>query len=80
MAPPDTGDTAMTLADIFDAYTAGSTGLCIAVESHCGFQIGRPEIARIAMRAAIAGPNSADMADEFDRLWSDDAWWSDDNA
>ena len=70
-------DHAMTLADIFDTYTPGSLGFCTAVETHCGFEVSRPEIERIALRAAVAGPDSVDLAAEFRRVWSEDAWWRD---
>jgi hypothetical protein len=71
------GDTDMTLAEIFSTYTAGSTGFCIAVETHCGFNISRTEIARIAERAAEDGPNSDDMAARFQWEWENTADWAD---
>jgi hypothetical protein len=58
-----------TLQQIFDEFTAGSTGFCIAVETHCGFGISRKEIARIASRARTA--------DEFVSIWTNEDWWAD---
>jgi hypothetical protein len=60
----------MTLETIFAEFTAGSTGFCIAVETHCGFEISRTEIARIGEKAA----NPA----EFQRIWENESWWADD--
>ena len=59
----------MTLSEIFSAYTPGSTGFCIAVETHCGFNISRDETKRIAARAATA--------DEFEAVWQNDDSWTD---
>jgi hypothetical protein len=62
----------MTLQDIYAEYTAGSTGFCIAVETHCGYEISREEIARIAARAKNSG--------EFEAIWTNEDWWTDANA
>lgn len=71
----------MTLSDIFADYNPGSSGFCIAVETHCGFEISRAEIERIAKAAAAACPDADDndaLAAEFERIWRDESWWSDD--
>ena len=60
----------MTLETIYETYTAGSTGFCIAVETHCGFEISRSEIERIAERAPTAA--------EFERIWERETGWADD--
>ena len=58
------------LDDIYREYTPGSTGFCIAVETHCGFAISREETARIATKAGTP--------EEFHRIWANDDWWTDD--
>ncbi len=70
----------MSLSEIFATYTAGSTGFCAAVETHCGYEMSRDEIARVSLKAAEAGPNSGDMADEFDAIVTEEFWWTDDGA
>ena len=60
----------MTLADIYAAYTTGSAGFVIAVETHGGFDISRTEIERIAASAATA--------EEFQTAWEDTTDWADD--
>jgi hypothetical protein len=67
----------MTISDIFATFTAGSTGFCRAVATHCGFDASQTEIERIALRAAEEGPNSDDMAAEFERIWEEEFWWTD---
>lgn len=61
----------MTIAEIYAEYTAGSTGFVIAVETHCGYDISRTEIARIA--------EAAKTAEEFERVWENEDWWTDEN-
>lgn len=61
----------MTIAEIYTAYTAGSTGFVIAVETNCGYDISRTEIARIA--------EVATTAEEFERVWENEDWWTDEN-
>lgn len=58
-----------TLIDIYATYTPGSDGFCAVVESHCGFNASREEIARIA--------KAASTPEEFQRLWENEDWWSD---
>jgi hypothetical protein len=62
----------MTITEIFDQYTQGSQGFCIAVETHCGYDISRDEIERIA--------GAAETAADFHRIWADDFWWTDEAA
>lgn len=61
----------MTLADIYSQFTPGSQGFCTAVSDHCGFEISRDEIRRIAERAATA--------EQFEAAWEGDDWWTDAN-
>ena len=61
----------MKLKDIYDEYQVGSQGFCIAVETHCGYEISRPEIERIAVQAPTP--------DDFQRTWEDKDWWVDEN-
>lgn len=57
----------MTLAEIYSTYTIGSEGFCRAVETHCGYDLSREQIARIAERASTA--------EEFHHIWENEAWW-----
>ncbi len=61
----------MKLTEIYQQFTVGSNGFCIAVETHCGFGISRAEIMRIA--------ELADDADAFQRIWKGDDSWTDAN-
>lgn len=61
----------MTLADIYNEYTAASQGFVIAVETHCGFCITRTEIERIAAKSATA--------EEFQDVYENDDSWADEN-
>lgn len=60
----------MTLNNIYNEYVVGSQGFCIAVETHCGFEISRTEIERIAERA--------ETAERFEHIWENQTWWADD--
>jgi hypothetical protein len=64
-----TRETDMTLNEIYDQYTPGSQGFVDAVETHCGFDISRSEIERIADKS----PTAAD----FQRNWEGDDSWTD---
>ena len=59
----------MTLPEIYDRYTPGFPGFVTAIETHCGFQISRSEIKRIAQRATTP--------DDFQRIWENETWWTD---
>lgn len=61
----------MTLEQIFDQFTKGSTGFCAAVETHCGLNISRDEIERIASSGQVK--NAAD----FMNVWENADWWTD---
>lgn len=61
----------MTIEQIYAAYTAGSTGFAIAIETHCGYCISREEIKRIAAKASTA--------EEFQQVWENDDSWTDEN-
>lgn len=61
----------MTLNDIYNEFTIGSLGFVLAIETHAGVDCSREEIERIAGKAPTA--------DEFMRIWSDEAWWRDEN-
>lgn len=61
----------MTITEIYENYTPGSQGFCIAVETHCGYEISREEIERISNRAGTA--------ESFDMIFNDEAYWTDDN-
>ena len=61
----------MTIEQIYNEYTPGSHGFCIAVETHCGFQTSRTETARIAAKAKNAA--------EFQSTWENDDSWTDEN-
>jgi hypothetical protein len=61
----------MTIEQIYNEYTPGSQGFCIAVETHCGFQTSRTETARIAAKAPTAA--------EFQSVWENDDSWTDEN-
>lgn len=61
----------MTINDIYAAYTPGSQGFCIAVETYCGYQTSRTETARIAALAPTA--------DDFQAVWENDDSWTDEN-
>lgn len=59
----------MTLAQIYNDYTVGSAGFCAAVETHCGYNISREEIGRIAAQAKTD--------EEFQNIWENDDSWTD---
>ena len=59
----------MDLEKIYTDYTPGSDGFAIAVEAHCGFEISRDEIKRIASKA--------ETPEQFDAIWSNEDWWTD---
>lgn len=59
----------MTIHEIYDAHCAGSVGFCMRVETHCGLEISRDEIERIA--------DHAHDADDFMRIWEHEEWWRD---
>jgi molybdopterin biosynthesis enzyme len=61
----------MTLEDIYNDYTPGSTGFVIAVETHCGFEISREETVRIASKA--------ETPEQFAAIWENEDWWTDEN-
>ena len=62
----------MTLAEIFQTYTAGSAGFVKAVSSHCGFDMSNEQIAATARAAWAANIDDADgAAAEFERLWNE---------
>jgi hypothetical protein len=61
----------MTLEEIYSAFTAGSPGFVQAVQTHCGFCASDEEIERIG--------DAADDADEFQRIWTNKNWWTDEN-
>ena len=61
----------MTIEQIYNDYTPGSQGFCLAVETHCGFQTSRTETARIAAQATTAA--------EFQSIWENDDSWTDAN-
>jgi hypothetical protein len=64
-------DITMTLENIYAEYTQSSAGFAIAVETHCGFNISRDEIKRIAEKASDAS--------SFRSIWENDDWWTDGN-
>jgi len=57
----------MTIAEIYNSFNIGSEGFCRAVETHCGYDILREQVARIAERAKTA--------EEFHNIWANEAWW-----
>lgn len=57
------------LSEIYTEYKSGSQGFCIAVETHCGFNISRDEIERIG--------DAAGTAEEFYNTWENETWWTD---
>lgn len=59
------------ITEIYSEYTPGSTGFCIAVETHCAFDISRDEIGRISRRAGTPA--------EFVKIWENEDWWTDAN-
>lgn len=61
----------MTLAQIYASFTPGSTGFVQAVSSHCGFGTSSEETRRIAEKA--------ETAEEFERIWQNEDWWTDAN-
>ena len=61
----------MTLSEIYNEFTPGSTGFCKAVASHCGFGTSDEETARIALAASTA--------EEFQSIWENKNWWTDAN-
>ena len=64
-------ETDSELADIYEQFVTGSQGFCIAVETRCGFDISRTEIEAIASKAGTAA--------DFQRIWGNEDWWSDEN-
>jgi len=60
-----------SLNEAYEVYTPGSQGLCAHVETHCGYEISRTEIERIAERAATPA--------QFAAIWADEDWWTDEN-
>ena len=62
----------MTLTEIYDTYTPGSEGFCIAVETHCNLNVTREETARIA----AASPD----ARSFKATWEEMDWWKEDTS
>lgn len=61
----------MTIEQIYNDYTPGSLGFCVAVETHCGYQTSRSETARIAAKAETAA--------QFELVWRNDDSWTDEN-
>lgn len=61
----------MTLANIYDEFTAGSDGFCRAVSSWCGFDMSRTEIERVGLRAKTA--------EKFEDIYANEDWWTDAN-
>lgn len=61
----------MTLDQIFSEYTVGSTGFCIAVETHCGYDLSRDEIERIGY--------ASKTPEDFDHIFAEEFWWTDEN-
>jgi hypothetical protein len=59
----------MTLSEIYAEYTTGSHAFCIAVEAHCGLEISRDEIERIA--------DQSETASDFMDTWENDDSWTD---
>lgn len=57
----------LSIEDIYCQFSRGSDGFCRAVETHCGFDITRAQIGRIAERARTA--------DEFVHIWENSVWW-----
>lgn len=57
----------MTLEKIYEEFTIGSDGFCLAIEKHCLFAIDREQIARIATKAKTA--------DEFAIVYQCEDWW-----
>jgi hypothetical protein len=59
------------LNTIYNEFTIGSDGMIRAIQTHCGFNISNAEIERILQRAKTAS--------EFEHLWENTDWWSDDS-
>lgn len=82
----------MDIKAIFETYTPGSQGFCIAVETHCGFEMSRAEIERVGVKAwecsdavpGVGGYFGKDRhgyaAKKFDTIWQNERWWLDDEA
>lgn len=58
------------LNTIYDEFNIGSDGMIRAIQTHCGFGISNAEIERILAVAKTAS--------EFEHLWENTDWWSDD--
>lgn len=66
----------MTLEEICETYTFGSLGFCIAVETHCGFDMHRDQVAEAAARAAsvfsdVSRAEASDLAEAFEAAWQE---------
>ena len=59
----------MSLNEIYERYTPACEGFCIAVSDHCGYEMSRTEIKRVAL--------IAETAEEFDYIWENEDWWPD---
>ena len=57
------------LNQIADEYRWGSNAFVIAIETHCGYNMSRTEIERIADRTSTP--------DEFQAMWENDVDWLD---
>ena len=58
-----------TLRDAYDTFTPGSMGFAQVVANSCGYQLMIEQAVAIGERAATP--------EEFDRIWSNEAWWLD---
>jgi len=61
----------MTLAEIYDEYVVGSEGFVVAVDIHCGYNISKREIRRIA--------NRAPTPEQFQTIWENETDWADEH-
>lgn len=59
----------MTINEIYETYTIGSTGFVKAVATYCNLEISDSEIETISTKATTAA--------EFMNIWENEAWWVD---
>lgn len=65
----------MTLNQIFAERSRTGSQIVIDIETHCGFEASRSELRRLVN--AVAHLDDTDAPGEFQRLWENDSFWTD---
>jgi len=57
------------LTEIYSTHSRGTQGFCSEISTHCGLDISKAEISRIASRA--------ETPEQFLWIWENVDWWTD---